>query len=313
MRSIFVPWLLAAILAGAGGDAGATTENREAPTSGRPELGEAANATFRGIYDHPVTLEDGIYEGRPFVENGAARPRVELIRDFEMGADLDDDGSEETVVLLSESPGGSGTFLYLAILERQGNAVENTGTAAIGDRVQIRGWRAEGGTIVLAVVQAGPEDAACCPSQLMTRRWELDSDGLKEGPSELRGTLSLETVEAVEWRLVAFDLDEEAPEEPPVTLVFYGDKVGGNSGCNRYMGSAVAGPTPGELEFGPLAGTMMACPGPVMDLERRFLGLLEDVKRFSFHLGRLALTSVDGEGNVRTLLFEGQPAFQQPD
>ncbi|MDH4030864.1 MAG: hypothetical protein OEU49_08450, partial [Chromatiales bacterium] len=37
---------------------------------------DAANATYLGIYDEPVTLRDGVFEGRPFVEGGASRPRV---------------------------------------------------------------------------------------------------------------------------------------------------------------------------------------------------------------------------------------------
>ena len=81
-------------------------------------------------------------------------------------------------------------------------------------------------------------------------------------------------------------------------------RVAGDTGCNRYMGSIVNGRMPGELSFGPLAGTMMACPEEIMETEKRYMDLLSRVTRFSFHLGKLALTSVDEDGNVHLLLFE---------
>jgi hypothetical protein len=35
-------------------------------------LGELRAATYEGIFDYPVTLIDGCYEGEPFVEGGAS-------------------------------------------------------------------------------------------------------------------------------------------------------------------------------------------------------------------------------------------------
>ncbi len=37
---------------------------------------QMGNATYSGIYDEPVTLADGVYEGEPFEEGGASRPVV---------------------------------------------------------------------------------------------------------------------------------------------------------------------------------------------------------------------------------------------
>jgi len=285
----------------------ATTESPDVATRTRPSVEEAAAGTYYGILDQPIMLVGGLYEGPPFVEDGASRPRVELIRDFELSGDLNGDGLEETIVLLAESSGGSGTFGHLAVLARQDGRATNIGTAPLGDRVQIRDRVVDGDTIVLDVVQAGPEDAACCPSQLVTRRWTLGPEGLNEGAAEIRGALSLAVLEDVEWRLVSLNGDVDAPEEPAITLIFYGDKVGGTSGCNRYMGASTTGQAPGDLSFGPLAGTMMACSEDVMDLEQQFLNLMGQVTRFSFHLGKLGLTSVDEAGNVHVLLFESHP------
>lgn len=291
----------------AGGPAVSAMENLDSSGPHRPTLEEAAGATYHGIYDHPVTLGDGIFEGEPFVEGGASAPRVELLRDFDLGGDVDGDGYEETIVLLSESSGGSGTFTHLAVLAGQDGRVVNVGTAPLGDRVQIQDWRITDGFIEMDMVQSGPDDPACCPSRLVTRRWNQTDSGLREGPADTRGVLSPAVLESLEWRLLAMDLDEEAPEEPRITIVFGGGRVAGSSGCNRYMGSTIEGRMPGELSFGPLAGTMMACPEEIMKIEQRYLGLLSQVTRFSFHIGMLALTSVDEAGQVHVLLFEDHP------
>ena len=49
------------------------------------------NATYSGIYDDPITLTEGIYEGEPFVEGDASRPTVEYIQGAERYSDLDGD------------------------------------------------------------------------------------------------------------------------------------------------------------------------------------------------------------------------------
>ncbi|MGP3698788.1 META domain-containing protein [Rhodobacter sp. NSM] len=80
-----------------------------------------------------------------------------------------------------------------------------------------------------------------------------------------------------------------APAPFGVTFSIEGDRITGNGGCNRFLGSYA---TTGEgLDIGPLAGTRMACPG--RGFESRFLSALERVSRFDI-----------AEGGT-LLLFEG--------
>jgi heat shock protein HslJ len=71
-------------------------------------------------------------------------------------------------------------------------------------------------------------------------------------------------------------------------------RVSGLSGCNRFTGTwTQIGAT---VNFGPLAGTRMACPPALMDLEGKFLSTLEAVRRVSFDkTGAAILTSPDGK------------------
>lgn len=258
--------------------------------AGAPTAEELANATYHGIYDQPVTLVGGSWEGDPFEPGAASRPAVGLVKHFWMGGDLGGDGAEEAVVLLWESSGGTGTNNYVAAMGRHDGEIVNLGTALMGDRVQLKEARITDGKVELDVVQTGPEDAACCPSQKATRVWALDSDGLAEVASEVRGTLSVEDLGGPEWVLTHFNWDQPAPTEPEVTMVYEEGRLAGTSGCNRYTAGVEAGETAADLVLGPAAGTRMACPEEQMAVEDRFLEQFGGVSGFGFLAGKLGLS-----------------------
>jgi heat shock protein HslJ len=267
-----------------------------------PSLEELASATFTGIFDEAVTLVEGRWEGEPFVEGSASRPSAGLVDRFALIGDLDGDGREETTVLLWESSGGSGTRLYLAAMGRRHDDLEDLGTALVGDRVQVRSARIVDGRVELDVVQAGPGDAMCCPSQLATRGWTLAAGELVEGEATITGTLSLDNLGGPEWVLSELGWGETVSDTPEITIYFDDDKVTGSGGCNRYF-AAVAGDTPGELVFSGMGTTRMACPEPAMDLERHYLKTLAGASSYSFLGGRLVLGCEADDGSI-ALIYE---------
>jgi heat shock protein HslJ len=269
-----------------------------------PTLAQLKGATYGGIYEMPVELKDGRWEGVPPVAGGAARPTVMLIDGLWAAGDLDGDGSAEAVALLVESSGGSGSFLYLAALDRQGGRLVNVATTAVGDRVQLRGLRLVARTIELDVVQHAPDDPGCCPTQKATRSWRLAAQGLVEAPARVGGTVSIAELAGVEWVLTNLKWSEPAPTDPEITLIFEGSRVSGSSGCNRYFG-AVEETQPAALSLGDVGSTRMACPGEIMLLESRYLQALRAVNRYSFHAGKLALSYATERG-IETLLFSSR-------
>ena len=269
-----------------------------------PSLDEIASATIHGIYEEPIQLQGGKYEGEPFEPQGASFPRVGLINESLLTSDLDGDGVEEAVVMLWESSGGSGTYSYLAALDREGSEVVNIATAEIGDRVQIRASRISGNRVELDVLRAGSEDAGCCPGEMATLAWELEGSSLKPVDSGVEPVrLSIAAFAGPEWVLRNLDRDEPAPGEPEITLLFKEERIAGKSGCNQYMGSVTEGEMPGDLTVGLLAGTMMACPPEIMELEDRYRQQLEKVFKIGFLNGQLALTFKKDDGNVGLLLL----------
>ncbi len=271
-----------------------------------PSPAEVANATLTGIYDDAVTLVEGKYEGEPFDPEGAARPMVHLITELMPHGDLNGDGIDEVVALVTENSGGTGHFLYVVPLTTIDGVVQQLGSAWVGDRVNIRSVKITDGTIVMQTIEGGPGDAACCPTHKGKRVWAMQDDVLTETVSEVEGPIALADLAGPEWVLKAFTNKETAPETPEVTLRvdLEENRFVGSSGCNNYFGS-VESFEPRSLTIGPLAGTMMMCPSEVMDVETRYLKALGGAEGYGFYLGRMAINYPGGE-EYGVLLFEAR-------
>lgn len=289
-------WLNVAACAPAAGPAEDPGPETSSAVVSTPTLEAAGHATYIGVWDDvAVTLHEGRYE------DAETREMAWLIDEVNATGDLDGDGEADLAVIVGENSGGSGSYLYVTALpaEHEGEPLP---VSLIGDRVQLRRMAIESGEIQLDVVQAGEQDAMCCPGELATRRWVVRDGALQEEPMSVTGRLSLETV-AGSWSLVAWNPGEPAQLEEPITLTVEGTRLAGNSGCNQYTTEATAGEAPGELTVGPVAGTRMMCEGPRMDAETRYLTALGGATKFGFLNGRLAITS-NVDDQYSTLLFE---------
>lgn len=281
-----------------------------------PSLDEVAGATYRGLGETPgpVTLVDGRWEGESLAPGAASRSVVELVRDFQLAGDLDGDGDDEAVVGLSRSSGGSGTFLHLAVVDRRDGGLDNVATALLGNRVQVRAASIQGGSLVVDLVQAGQDDAMCCPGELVRKTFALRSGTLEEvRPPASTGRLGLDTLEGTEWVLRRWAWGEAAPADPEVTLRVEEGRFAGSNGCNRYFAQATAGDAPGDVALGQAGATKMFCSDPAGAVETRFMSQLAGVTKYGFRMGQLALTyEVDGEHGTmqfdpRTPLGEATP------
>ena len=274
-------------------------------------VAQLKNVSYRGLEGiaKPVTLSKGSWEGQPLRRGAASRPAVHFVRDFRLLGDVDGDGADEAVVLLGVTSGGSGDLIHLAVVKWQGSEAVNVATARLGDRVQLRAGRVVAKRIVLDLVQAGTDDAMCCPGELVTRTWEWTGTGLQEVPPLAPpGRLSMEALAGPEWVLRQWSWDEAAAATPEVTLVYRDGKINGRSGCNRYFAAVIDGDQPGDLRIGAAAGTRMACPEQAAAVERRFLSLLQGVTKFGFVAGQLALT-YEKDGVIATMLFDSRTSL----
>lgn len=161
-----VPVLLIACLPGAPG--------------GAPSLEQLKNTTYHAVLDEPVTLQDGKYEGPPYTNMSASRPTVTLIESTRASGDVTGNGVDDAVVMLATNTGGSGVFFHLAVVRNHGGAPEHIGMIPLGDRVKVKSLTAIDGKIVADLVEHGPGDPMCCPTQAVHREWELQAGELTE-------------------------------------------------------------------------------------------------------------------------------------
>jgi hypothetical protein len=158
-----------------------------------PELPEAVlQARIQGIYDAPIPLTNGRYVGPAFVQGGTSRPTVTLLQDRVATGDLDSwrpasrdvsisgAGAHDYAVLLAESSGGSGSFIYLALLRLQGGELVNHATTLLGDRVDVTSLTIVDGEIRASMLIHGTDDPVCCPSVRAQRSWQLIGDEISE-------------------------------------------------------------------------------------------------------------------------------------
>ena len=96
-----------------------------------------------------------------------------------------------------------------------------------------------------------------------------------------------------EWQLIQLGGKTIQPEEGKytVTLLAEDNRLAGVGACNRLMGTYKEGEKR-ALKIGPVASTMMACPG--MELEREFAKALESTTHYDMD-GPMLLLLGDGE------------------
>ena len=261
----------------------------------RPTLDELKSLTYGGIYEEPVQLNEGSYEGPPFAGEGASRPRVQLVEELFALDDLNGDGASDAVVLLTETSGGSGVYTYMAVVVRQAEALVNVATQRLGDRIQVRSLASRDGVITVELVTTDSEEPACCPTLKVRESYRLDDNELVKISAEGRGHLAVHDLEGAPWRVTHLGRDQAVPDNLEITATFTVNRISGSSGCNRYF-ATMESSGPYEIMIGPIGSTRMACDPAVLVAEERYLRALEQVRQFGFVFGTLALTYGSDDG-----------------
>jgi heat shock protein HslJ len=250
-----------------------------------------------------LRMRGGRWEGAPAAPGSATVARAQVHTDLIARGDLDGDGAEEAVVLLEHEPGGSGSFLYVAVVTRREGRAVMAASRLVGDRVQVRSLAVRGREIVLEVLRAGPGDAACCPGELATLAWRVERRRLVPSATTAAATrLTPAALEGPRWTLTHWAPGEAANPPRPIEIQVEGGRISGHAGCNRFFSNLSAeGDTPGAIRLSAPGATRMACEPEVMQAENRFLEALGASNRFGFRTGRLVLGSSQGPGG---LVFE---------
>lgn len=99
-----------------------------------------------------------------------------------------------------------------------------------------------------------------------------------------------------EWRAVDINGAPVLAGEAVTLRLDSDDRVSGNTGCNLYSGSYQLSSRQG-IRFSAVASTRRACDAAVMDQERRYLAILENVQAYSLY-GDGSLSVIAGDGRA---------------
>ena len=92
------------------------------------------------------------------------------------------------------------------------------------------------------------------------------------------------------------DTSEHIQAVPRLTINVESMQYSGSDGCNRIFGT-IDSISDSFLDFGPSAGTMMACPD--METPRTFLGALDKTRSYTINDSLLILWNESGEELLR--------------
>jgi len=131
------------------------------------------NLSYRGLegFPDPVTLTDGRYRGEAGAEGGPLT--VVLSTQFAESGDLDNDGMDETAVVLVTDAGDSRIVQHLALLKPRDGALEHVATATLGESVRLRSLEMRDEVIDATLLILDEGDPACCPTRLVRREYTL--------------------------------------------------------------------------------------------------------------------------------------------
>jgi heat shock protein HslJ len=97
------------------------------------------------------------------------------------------------------------------------------------------------------------------------------------------------------WQITAVEGAEQLDTSRTEFVVTEDGRMGMSVGCNRMM----AQPTieGDKITFGPIPATMMACPPPFDDLEKRFMQALEATGSYEISNEGNSLDFLDADGD----------------
>lgn len=132
------------------------------------------NAEYQlGLLDQirVVQLSDGRYqEGAP----GSADYISVSVTDFIARGDLNGDGKNEAVAVVTENYGGTGTFVFLAVYQTLNDEPVFLTSIFLDDRPSINALSVQDGEIFVDAVIHDSDDPMCCPSLATTRYYLLN-------------------------------------------------------------------------------------------------------------------------------------------
>jgi heat shock protein HslJ len=298
---------VALLVAGGAGCLAACGDRAGEPASPSPAgSAAAARADHRSIEytigGQAVRLVDGLAEA-PAAPGSAARIVTRYFGN-EVRGDLNADGREDVAFLLTQEPGGSGTFFYAAAALDLPSGLAGSQAVMLGDRIapQTTELRPDG-VIVVNYADRAPGESFATPPSVGKSIWlKLDPARMQLGEvvQDFEGEADPDamTLDMKTWvwiRAVDGGTEVVPRQADAFTLTFEGGTFSATTDCNRVRGGYTAQGR--ELTFADsMAATRMFCAD---SQEGTFTTLLAKTASYAFtSRGELVLQLARDAGSI---------------
>ncbi len=246
-----------------------------------------------------IRLSDGVSE----IDRVPGSTTRTVTRYFgnELMHDLDGDGREDVVFILTQETGGSGVFYYVVgALDRPGGYIGSHGLF-LGDRIAPQTMEARPrNMIIVNYADRAPGQSFTVPPSIGKSMWlRFDAETLQFGEvvQNFEGEADPDrmTLGMKRWTWIKVMYDDGREEWPRQEAAFTLDlrdpgRFSATTDCNPLSGSYTA--QDGRISFGEMASTRMHCEG---SQEGEYVRLLTDVTGYAFtSRGELILTLRSG-------------------
>ena len=190
-----VAWVAAAVLFGTGGCTPPAEPSDGAESLGsrtRPDVtvsskypdGSSGPSPLSASYSlagRDIALHDGRHD--EVAAPGSAARNSTSVWGNPLAADLDGDGDFDSILILVNEPGGTGTFYYVAVAERDADGYRGSEAVLLGDRIAPQGIAFDAGIVAVSFAERRPDEpASAAPSVGVTRRFSFLEHELRELP-----------------------------------------------------------------------------------------------------------------------------------
>lgn len=250
-----------------------------------------------------VRLTDGMAETE--AAPGSASKVVTQYFGNEVVTDLDDDGREDVVFLLTQETGGSGTFYYVVAALNTARGYVGSEALLVGDRINPQTTeKGNGKIIIVTYADRAPEEPFSAVPSVGKSIWLLfDTQAMQFGEVvqnfEGEADPSQMTLGMKPWSWVSALYNDERELRPKVAAAFTltlgrDGRFSATTDCNTMGGSYVAGAD--TISFSQIVSTKMYCEG---SQESDFASLLENTQGYHFtSRGELILDLKFDSGSV---------------
>lgn len=229
------------------------------------------------------TLHEGAALQRHLL-NSAISEKVTLL-DTNVVADFDKDTRDDTAVILTHEPGGTGTFYYAAVAFKDEDSYITSNTVLLGDRIVISGVDVTlQGFNVRYLDRRPDQDFTMQPAVAKVARFVIDADArtITKAPEITQiQTTNADKLLGAPWKWVKTDIvyKSHRPSKPDVfTMTFNADSTFNfTTDCNNGGGTYTA--SHNVLSMGPIYTTLMFCERAQ---ETEFTSMLDAVQTYRF-------------------------------